>query len=917
MLHSDEPLALPAAPAVAARPPVPVLSAVVPVVGALVLWAVTGSAFALWFAALGPLLAVASVADGTRSARRTRRRAEAARRGALERLAAEIARRHERERAALWARHPDVVALAAAADDVWRSVPGRDEMLVVGTGVGASAVRLDGVAEDAPSREVRRTARRIEDVPVGVPLTAGVAVLGPAPFAAAVARGLALQVCLSLPPGQVRVADRLAEWDDALPHGDAAGGRLLQLCEDGGALAPEVDIPVVAVADGVPPPRCAALLRLTGPGTARLDHGETSTHVRVEPVSISQAAELARGLSARAELALGRRGDPPLGLAALLPGAPPAASGALPAVVGISGGVPTVLDLVADGPHAIVIGVTGAGKSELLTTWVASLCAQHTPQQVVFLLVDFKGGRTFDHLQPLPHVTGVLTDLDETAALRAIESLRAEIRHRERVLGAVGARDLAEAGDALPRLVIVVDEYAALVAAHPALHELFGDLAARGRALGMHLILASQRAAGVFRDAVLANAPLRVALRVTDAGDSRTVLGGDEAARLSGRPQARGLALVRRAADAAPATVRVARCASETIGALASRHPGAPARAPWLPALSTRIPLADLRGPRTRAPEGTIVLGIADEPEEQRQRPVALGDHEPGLVVAGAPGSGRTGVLRTIAAQASRVHVVPADPEAAWDAVAALDSLPPGTVVVADDLDALIGRFPPEYAARLLEDLERCARAARGRGVRLVLSVQRLSGGIGRVADLLPRRAILATASRADHVAAGGEAADFVAALPAGRGRLGRLLVQFAEEPSGARPDPLSPPVPETPVWRPGRRPTALVAPPGPRTRDLLEQWTREGVRTCAVDEPGAEPARGTVLWGGPDAWLAQWRLLGAARADLDLVIDQACGAEFRAVTGSRELPPYAAPGPARAWLRTPDGLVRRIRPRE
>ena len=908
MPHSDEPLVLPAAPTVPTRPPIPVLSAVVPVVGALVLWAVTGSAFALWFAALGPLLAIASVADGTRSARRTRRRAERERRAALARLTAEIAQRHEQERAALWARHPDVVALAEAADEVWRAVPGRDEMLVVGTGAGTSALRLDGSADDAPSRAVRSAARRIERVPIAVPLTAGVAVLGPAPLAAAVARGLALQVCLSQPPGRVRVADRLAEWDDALPHGDAAGGLLLQLCEDGGALAPDADIPIVAVGDGVPPPRCAAVLRLTGPATARLDHGETTADVRVAPVSVAQAAEAARALSVRAELALGRRGDPPLALAALLPAAPPAAAGALPAVMGTAGGEPVVLDLVADGPHAVVIGVTGAGKSELLTTWVASLCAQHTPQQVTFLLVDFKGGRTFDHLEPLPHVTGVLTDLDETATLRAIESLRAEIRHRERTLGAVGARDVAEAGDALPRLVIVVDEYAALVAAHPALHELFGDLAARGRALGMHLILASQRAAGVFRDAVLANAPLRVALRVTDAGDSRAVLGGGDAAHLSGRPQARGLALVRRAADVAPATVRVARCAPATIDELAHRHPGPAARSPWLPALPARIPLADLRRGPSRT--GRIVLGVADEPEEQRQRAVALDPDEPGLVVVGAPGSGRTGVLRTVAAQAAAVQLVPADPEGAWDAVAALDTLAPRTVVVADDLDALVGRLPPDYAAGLLEDLERCAREARGRGVQLVFSAQRLSGGVARLADLLPRRAILALPARADHVAAGGEAADFIAAQPAGRGRLGCLLVQFAD----AAPATLPAASAETPVWRPGRRPTALVAPPGPRTRDLLERWARAGVRTCAVDEPGAEPARGSVLWGGPDAWLAHWRLLGAARADLDMVIDQACGAEFRAVTGSRDLPPYAAPGRGRAWLRTPDGRVRRVR---
>ncbi|MBG0719495.1 cell division protein FtsK, partial [Microbacterium sp. 2C] len=232
-----------------------------------------------------------------------------------------------------------------------------------------------------------------------------------------------------------------------------------------------------------------------------------------------------------------------------------AAPGSLAAVVGVSGGEPVTLDLVADGPHAVVIGVTGSGKSELLTTWILGMCRSRSPREVSFLLVDFKGGRTFDALAALPHVTGVLTDLDEERALRAVESLRAEIRHRERVLEAAGARDVAEAGDALARLVIVVDEYAALVSVHPGLHDLFADIAARGRALGMHLVLASQRAAGAFRDGVLANAPLRIALRVTDAADSRAILGQDDAARLPGTPATRGTALIRCAADAGPRTV--------------------------------------------------------------------------------------------------------------------------------------------------------------------------------------------------------------------------------------------------------------------------------------------------------------------------------------------------------------------------
>ena len=92
--------------------------------------------------------------------------------------------------------------------------------------------------------------------------------------------------------------------------------------------------------------------------------------------------------------------------------------------IGSSGGEAVVVDLVADGPHALVIGVTGAGKSELLTTWVAGMCRGRTAREVSFLLVDFKGGRTFDALAGLPHVAGVLTDLDDAEATFASEVKR-------------------------------------------------------------------------------------------------------------------------------------------------------------------------------------------------------------------------------------------------------------------------------------------------------------------------------------------------------------------------------------------------------------------------------------------------------------------------------------------------------------
>src|SRR5205807_10089597 len=110
--------------------------------------------------------------------------------------------------------------------------------------------------------------------------------------------------------------------------------------------------------------------------------------------------------------------------------------------LGMSADGPYVVDLQADGPHLLVAGTTGAGKSELLQSLVASLVAGSSPADLNLLLVDFKGGAAFGPCEALPHTVGVLTDLDASTTTRAIESLSAELRRRERVLAQAGAPDL-------------------------------------------------------------------------------------------------------------------------------------------------------------------------------------------------------------------------------------------------------------------------------------------------------------------------------------------------------------------------------------------------------------------------------------------------------------------------------------------
>ena len=217
----------------------------------------------------------------------------------------------------------------------------------------------------------------------------------------------------------------------------------------------------------------------------------------------------------------------------------------LQATVGVTEHGPLTVDLLTDGPHGLIVGTTGAGKSELLRTLVASLAGQHSPDQLSFLLVDFKGGGAFDACAGLPHTVGVVTDLDEHLAARALRCLRAELRHRERRLREAGVsdlRDLTAPVPPLPRLVIVIDEFATLAVELPGFLTALVDVAQRGRSLGIHLLLATQRPQGVVDGKIRANTNLRVALRVQDEVDSRDVLGTSQAADIDRRRPGRGYA---------------------------------------------------------------------------------------------------------------------------------------------------------------------------------------------------------------------------------------------------------------------------------------------------------------------------------------------------------------------------------------
>jgi S-DNA-T family DNA segregation ATPase FtsK/SpoIIIE len=360
------------------------------------------------------------------------------------------------------------------------------------------------------------------------------------------------------------------------------------------------------------------------------------------------------------------------------------------------------LDLCRAGPHALVAGTTGSGKSELLQTLIASLALNHPPERCSFLLVDYKGGAAFAEAADLPHTVGVVTDLDGQKTARALRSLAAELTRREAILAAHQVADLADLPDDvdLARLVIVVDEFATLAEELPAFVPGLVSIAQRGRSLGIHLVLATQRPAGVVSPEIRANCSLRICLRTTDEADSRDVLGVPAAAQLpidipgrafvrtgGGTPIAVQIARVAGGAAAdddgpeaarwvwpLPAIrpsqapdpdrdlLRITKTINGQARAIGTRLP----HRPWRPALPERLAAAEL--PELPTPGATrLALGLLDLPDRQAQEVLELDLTDGGtwLVVGGAR-SGRSTLLRSVLHAAVRslgpddlhVHVI-------------------------------------------------------------------------------------------------------------------------------------------------------------------------------------------------------------------------------------------------------------------
>jgi S-DNA-T family DNA segregation ATPase FtsK/SpoIIIE len=397
--------------------------------------------------------------------------------------------------------------------------------------------------------------------------------------------------------------------------------------------------------------------------------------------------------------------------------------------IGVSGdGHPVVLDLKEAGaggmgPHGLVVGATGSGKSELLRTLVSSLVVAHSPDQLALLLVDFKGGATFAGMAALPHVGGMVTNLADDIALvdRFAEALSGEMLRRQQILKDTGNLsnvaaywELREAQGAgagalapMPYLLVIIDEFSELLAARPDFADLFVAIGRIGRSIGVHLLLATQRLeAGRIRG-LESHLSYRIGLRTFSEAESREAIGVPDAfhlppepgsgfltvdttvferfkaAMVSHRyepPRAERTGLVRvlpytavtgtaaglpalPAEPSSPEPVRGsgARTVGQVLVDRLAAAGAARARRVWHDPLPAALPLSAvlLAAEDHPEPDGTVaVLGLADVPSEQRQSPLcwSFDGADGNLVVAGAPQSGKSTLLRTLVAALATRH---------------------------------------------------------------------------------------------------------------------------------------------------------------------------------------------------------------------------------------------------------------------
>ena len=371
----------------------------------------------------------------------------------------------------------------------------------------------------------------------------------------------------------------------------------------------------------------------------------------------------------------------------------------------------------AHGPHGLIAGTTGSGKSETIQSYILSLAVNFHPHDVAFLLIDYKGGGMANLFKDLPHLLGTITNLDGAQSMRALASINAEIHRRERLFGEFEVNHInqyqkkfknGEATEPLPHLFLISDEFAELKVNQPDFIKELVSIARVGRSLGVHLILATQKPSGVVDDQIWSNSRFKIALKVADRSDSNEMLHTPDAAEITQTGRAylqvgnnevyelfqsawsgadyqpdkddmgiedhtiflinelgqyeilnedlSGLEDVDEIKEVPTELDAIV----EHIQVLCQEQEIPPVPQPWLPPLKERIALEELETvqPAVAWEEEkslSFLLGMADIPQAQKQEAVSINLSKDGHVLLyGSPGTGKTTFLQTAAMDLAR-----------------------------------------------------------------------------------------------------------------------------------------------------------------------------------------------------------------------------------------------------------------------
>ncbi|SEO94845.1 DNA segregation ATPase FtsK/SpoIIIE, S-DNA-T family [Amphibacillus marinus] len=374
----------------------------------------------------------------------------------------------------------------------------------------------------------------------------------------------------------------------------------------------------------------------------------------------------------------------------------------------------------AHGPHGLVAGTTGSGKSEIIQSYILSLAVNFHPYEVSFLLIDYKGGGMANLFKHLPHLLGTITNLEKAQSMRALASIKAELQKRQRLFGEHDVNHINQyqklykqekASEPMPHLFLISDEFAELKAEQPDFMQELVSTARIGRSLGIHLILATQKPSGVVDDQIWSNSKFKLALKVQNASDSNEVLKTPDAAdiTLPGRAYLQvgnneiyelfqsawsGADYIpdKEDPDYIDTTIygindlgqyniltqdlsgldrrdKVGSVPSELDAVIeyiqdyAEVHQIAPLPRPWLPPLPERIYASELTDAHFQkdwqADKGPLelVIGMLDQPELQKQAPLAIDLSKDGhLAIFSSPGYGKSTFLQSMVMHLAHRH---------------------------------------------------------------------------------------------------------------------------------------------------------------------------------------------------------------------------------------------------------------------